>query len=87
MTIWTVAHQAPLSMELSRQEYWSGVPFPSRGDLPKLGIEPRSHALQANSLLSEPPGKPSHLREKQILNILCAVPEISSISMNYSLEI
>ena len=57
MTPWTVAHQAPLSMEFSRQEYWSGLPFPSPGDLPDLGIEPGSPALQANSLLSEPPGK------------------------------
>ena len=48
---WTVAHQAPLSMELSRQEYWSGLPFPSPGDLPNPGIEPGSLALQADSLL------------------------------------
>ena len=54
----TVAHQAPLSMGLSRQEYWSGLPFPPRGDLPDAGIEPRSPALQADCLLSEPPGKP-----------------------------
>ena len=54
---WTVAHQAPLSMGFSRQEYWSGLPFPSLGDLPKPGIEPESPALQADSLLSEPPGK------------------------------
>ena len=56
-TPWTVAFQAPLSMEFSRQEYWSGQLFPSR-DLPKLGIEPRSPALQADSLLSEAPGMP-----------------------------
>ena len=54
---WTVAHQAPLSMEFSRQEYWSGYPFPSPGDLPNPGIEPRSPALQVDSLPSEPPGK------------------------------
>ena len=54
----TVARQAPLSMGFSRQEYWSGFPFPSPGDLPNSGIEPRSPALQANSLPSEPPGKP-----------------------------
>ena len=58
MTPWTVAHQAPLSMGFSRQEYWSGLPFPSPGDLPNLGREPRSLALQADSLPSEPPGKP-----------------------------
>ena len=50
-------HQAPLSMGFSRQDYWSGLPFPSPGDLPNPGIEPRSHALQADSLLSDPPGK------------------------------
>ena len=54
MTSQTVAHQAPLSMEPSRQEYWSGLPFPSSGDLPDPGIEPRS-ASQADSLPSEPP--------------------------------
>ena len=54
----TVACQASLSMEFSRQEYWSGFPFPSAGDLPDPGIEPRSSALQAVSLSSEPPGKP-----------------------------
>ena len=53
----TIAHQAPLSMGFSRQEYWGGLPFPSPGDLPNLGIEPRSSALQADSLTSEPPGK------------------------------
>ena len=48
-TPWTVAHQAPLSMGFSRQEYWSGLPFPSPGDLLDPGIEPRSLALQADS--------------------------------------
>ena len=47
-TPWAVAFQAPLSMGFSRQEYWSGLPFPSLGDLPDLGIEPRSLALQAD---------------------------------------
>ena len=56
-TPWTVAHQAPLSMEFSRQEYWSGLPFPSPGDLPEPGIEPGSPALQANSLPTELQGK------------------------------
>ena len=45
-------------MGLSRQEYWSGLPFPSPGDLPDPGIEPRSPALEADALTSEPPGKP-----------------------------
>ena len=56
-TSWTVAYQAPQSMEFSRQEDWSVLPFPSPGDLPKPGIEPRSPALQADALLSEPPEK------------------------------
>ena len=56
-TLWTVAHQAPLSMGFSRQEYWNALPFPSPGDLPDPGIRPRSPALQANALTSEPPGK------------------------------
>ena len=55
---WTIAHQAPLSTEFSKQEYWSGLPFLSPGDLPDAGIKPGSPALQADSLLSEPPGKP-----------------------------
>ena len=50
VTPWTVAHQAPLSMEFCRQEYWSGLPFPSLGDLPDPGIEPMSPALAGNSL-------------------------------------
>ena len=59
-TSWTVAHQAPLFMEFSREEYCSGLPFPSPGDLPNPGIEPRSPALQADSLRSEPQGKPKN---------------------------
>ena len=57
-TPWIVARQDPLSMGFSRQEYWSGLPFPSPGDLPNPGIEPGSPALQADALSSEPPGKP-----------------------------
>ena len=53
----TVPHQPPLSMEFSRQEYWSGLPFPTPGDLSDPGIEPESPTLQADSLPSEPPGK------------------------------
>ena len=52
-----IACQAPVSMEFSRQEYWNGLPLPSPGDLPDLGIEPWSPVLQANSLPSETPGK------------------------------
>ena len=58
VTPWTVACQAPLSMEFSRQGYWNGLPFPSPGDLPDPGMEPMSPALQADSLLSEPLRKP-----------------------------
>ena len=53
----TVGYQVPPSMGFSRQEYWSGLPFPSPGDLPDPGIEPGSPALQADPLPSEPPGK------------------------------
>ena len=53
MTLWTTAHQAPLSMRFSRQGYWSGLAFPSLGDLPNPGIEPGSLALQADSLPTE----------------------------------
>ena len=56
-TPWTVAGQAPLSMEFSRQEYWGGLPFPSPGDLPDPEIEPGCPALQVYSLPTEPPGK------------------------------
>ena len=56
--LWTIACQAALSMGFSRQEYWNGLPFPSPGDLPDPGIEPRSPALRADTLPSEPPGKP-----------------------------
>ena len=54
---WTVARWAPLSVEFSRQEYWNGLPFPSLGDRPDSVIEPGSPALQADSLLFEPPEK------------------------------
>ena len=67
MTPWTVAYQAPLSMGVSRQEYWSGLPLPSPGDLPDPGIEPGSPALQADALPSEPPGKSHLLSSKEIL--------------------
>ena len=65
MTPWTVAYQASLSMGFSRQEYWSGLPFPSPGDLPDPGIEPGSPALQADALPSEPPGKSPDNEEKK----------------------
>jgi len=58
VTLWTEAYQALPSMEFSRQEYWSGLPFPSPGDLFDPGIKPRSPTLQTDALPSEPPGKP-----------------------------
>ena len=58
-TPWTVAHQAPLSMGFSRQQYWSGLPLPSPRDLSDPGIKPGSPALQADALPSEPSGTPS----------------------------
>ena len=68
MTPWTVACQAPLSMGFCRQEYWSGLPFPSPGDLPNLGIEPGSPALQADSLPSESPGKLNNHRYSIVIS-------------------
>ena len=62
--LWTVAYQAPLFMEFSRQEYWSGLPFFSPGDLPNPGIKPRSTALEADALTSEPPGKSLNVLKK-----------------------
>ena len=59
---WTVAHQAPPSMGFSKQEYWSGLPYPSPGDLPDPGTEPGSPTLRTDALPSEPPGKPSLIR-------------------------
>ena len=56
--LWTVARQAPLSMEFFNQEYWSGLPFPTPGDLPDPGIKPGSPELAGGFLTTEPPGKP-----------------------------
>ena len=61
VTQWTVGHQTPLFMGFPRQEYWSGLPFPSSGDLPDPGIEPTSlvsPALAGGFFTTEPPGKP-----------------------------
>ena len=66
-TPWMVANQAPLSMGFSRQEYWSGLPFPSPGNLPDPGIEPGAPALQAEALPSEPPEKPLQVTVSQVL--------------------
>ena len=86
-TPWTVAYQAPLSMGFSRQEYWSGLPFPSPEDLPDPGIKPQPPALQTDTLLSEPPGKPinrsnnttlSHLSEKPSPGLGTCLPGAST---------
>ena len=66
MTPWTVAPQAPLLMEFSRQEYWSGLPFPTPGDLPDPGIEPESPAWQVDSLPLSHLGRPN-----EIIHIRC----------------
>ena len=70
MTPGTVAHQALLSVEFSRQEYWRGLPFPTPVDLPNPGIKPRSLTLQADSLLAELSGKPLHIIHFKYLPII-----------------
>ena len=75
---WSLDHQAPLSMEFSRQENWSGLPFPSLGDLSDPGIEPKSPALQADSFPPEPPGKP-HKGPKGWIIHVCSVFSQSSL--------
>ena len=78
-----IAHQVSLSMGFSRQEYWSGLPFPSPGDLPDPGTEPRSPALQADSLLSEPPVKPTLLK---ILNSFSRIPSMTLKDLGFEFE-
>ena len=75
-TPWTGTHQAPLSMEFSRQEYWSGLPFPSPGDLPDPRPEPRSPAEQAISLPSELQKNPVQLNMCQIRYIHDQYPSL-----------
>ena len=65
VTPWTAAHQAPSSMGFSRRQYWSGVPLPSRVDLPDPGIKPGSPTLQADSLLTELPGNSTYKYSSQ----------------------
>ena len=69
VTAWTIACQSPLSMEFSRQEHWSGFPFPSSGDLPDPGIKTGSPKLQADSLPSEPSRSPCTLRKPKLKKI------------------
>ena len=77
-TRWTLAYQAPRSMEFSRQEYWSGLPFPSPGELPNPGTEPGSPTSQADALPSEPPGKTRMLKR---------LPKLLYISEDWFLNI
>ena len=72
-------------MEFSRQEYWSGLPFSSSGDLPDPGIDPRSLALQVDSLLSEPPEKP--LFDAQFLSCFADMKTHHQTDVNYSINI
>ena len=79
VTLWTIACQASLSMGFSRQEYWSGLPCPSPGDLFHPGIKPGSPALQADSLPPEPPGKPSrcsNIQEKSNVEESCPCKKV-----------
>ena len=71
VTPWTIACQAPLSMEFYRQEYCNGLPIPSPGDLPHAGIEPGSPALQGDSLPSEPPEKIKGHKNSNEITLLC----------------
>ena len=78
-TPWTIARQALLSVGFFKQEYWSGLPFPSPGDLPDPGVEPESLALQADPLLCQPPGEP---REKRQDVLTVGVFSLSSSPIN-----
>ena len=83
VTPWTVVLQAPLFMGFSKQEYWSGLPCPPPGDLPRPGIEPVSPALQLDSYPTEPPGKPLFalcFSQVELLNSWPAVPSPTSMS-------
>ena len=81
VTLWTVACQAPLSLEFPRQEYWSGLPCPPLGDLPNPGIKPESPAWQADSSPTEPPGKTPNY--KQIMK--CFLPLVCK-NINYKIH-
>ena len=82
MTPWTIAYQAPPSMGFSRQECWSGLPFPSPGDLPDPGIKPGSPALQADALPSETPGKPNKGNKAEVnvfLELSCCFSDSTDV--------
>ena len=78
-TPWTVAHWAPPSMEFSRQAYWSGLPFLSPGDLPNLGIEPKSTMLWADALPSEPPGNPWSISKSPLTQVNTVASKLVSL--------
>ena len=84
VTPWTVVCQAPLSIEFPRQEYWSGLPFPSAGDLPFPGIELRSPALQADSLLPELKGKPSQSIYSPLFLCIVHLRRLSYVSLLFN---
>ena len=100
MTPWTIACQAPLSMGFSRQEYWSGLPFPSPGDLLDAGIKPTSPALAGGFFTTEPPGKPLWIHRKWLIlasfpsnihwagrmKVISARNQLDSISFTYNEE-
>ena len=79
-TPWTVAHQAPPSMGFSRQEHWSGLPFPSPGDLPDPGIEPGSPTFQADALTSDPSGK-GNAKECSNYHTIVLIPHASKVML------
>ena len=82
-TSWTAAHQAPLSMGFSRQEYWSGWPRPPPGDLPDPGIEPTSPTLWADFLPSEPPGKPTTKEVQEEVYLSSNNPKVLSLPLSH----
>ena len=86
LTLWTVACQAPLSRGFSRQESWSGLPFPPPGDLPNPGIKPGSPALQVVCLLTEPPGKPLLPLESHIKQARDSSPKETTHTQNGEVE-
>ena len=83
VTLWTIVHQAPLSMGFSRQEHWSGLPFPSPGDLSNPGIKHASPALAGEFFTAEPPGSPTQVRKKPTLNELLRYPYICKSIFGY----
>ena len=84
---WTVAHQAPPSMGFSRQEYWSGLPFPSPEVLPDPGIEPRSPTLQGDALTSAPPGKEDNINVSALSKIIYYNVISNKISIGFFVEL